>query len=131
MARRRRAAPTAITDRLEQFLAAQDRIVGDFERSLRNAKHFIELAGVSLEREPEHTETMLEQVMEIDLLGHVTEQFENFQGVAALLSAAEGPLETDTGALQTVHKRYESLVQEAEAQADRIATLLQTLRVTH
>jgi hypothetical protein len=128
---RRRPSSNAITDRLEAFLATQQRIVGDFERSLGNARHFIDLAGVSLEQEPASTGTLLEQVMEIDLLRHVTEQFENFRSVAALLSAAQGPLETDAGALQPVLKRYEALVQEAEIQAERIATLLTTLRVTH
>jgi hypothetical protein len=130
MARRRPPSP-AITDRLDGFLTAQQRIVADFDRSLRNARHFIDLAGVSLEREPDNTETLLEQVMEIDLLGHVTEQFENFQSVSALLVAAQSPLETESGALGTVQKRYEALLQEAVNQAEHISTLLTTLRVTH
>lgn len=131
MATRRRASSNAITDRLSAFLATQQRIVADFQRSLNNARHFIDLAGVSLEREPENTEIMLEQVLEIDLLRHVTEQFENFQSVAAMLSAAQGPLEADAGALREVQEGYEALIREAEGQAERISALLQTLQVTH
>ena len=131
MAKRRRTRSPEITDRLDAFILTQQRIVADFDRSLRNARHFIDLSGVSLEQEPDSTETLLEQVMEIDLLGHVTEQFENFQSVSALLAAAQGPPESETGALADVQKRYEALVQEAESQAERISTLLTTLRVTH
>ena len=131
MARKRPATDPAITDRLEAFIATQQRIVADFDRSLTNAKHFVDLAGVSLEKEPGNTEIMLEQVMEIDLLGHITEQFENFQNLATLLAASKGPLETDTDALNALQQRYEVLVQEAEAQSERISSLLSTLRVTH
>jgi hypothetical protein len=48
-----------------------------------------------------------------------------------MLAAAQGPLEADSGALNEMNKRYEALAQEAEDQAERISTLLTTLRVTH
>jgi hypothetical protein len=131
MARKRPAPSNAITDRLEAFIATQERILADFDRSLRNARHFIGLAGVAMEKEPHHTGIMLEQVMEIDLLRHVTEQFDNFQSVAAMLAAAPGPLEADPQALNALSARYEALVQEAEEQAERISIYLTTLRVKH
>jgi hypothetical protein len=131
MARKQPGPASAITDRLEAFLTMQQRILADFDRSLRNARRFIDLAEIAIEKEPANTQTMLEQVLEIDLLRHVTEQYENFRGVAALLAVAQGPLETDTGALNGMRKRYEALVQEAEHQAERISALLNTLRVTH
>ncbi len=131
MATRRRASSNAVTDRLGAFLSTQQRIVADFQRSLGNARHFIELAAMALEREPENTELLLAQVMEIDLLRHVSEQFETFQSVAAMLSAAQGPLEPDAGALREVRHAYEALIRDAEEQADRIANLLSTLRVKH
>ena len=123
---RRPGAATAFEERLESFLAMQQRIVADFERSLANARRFIELARVAISREPDETAAMLEQVREIDLLRHVGEQFENFQSIAAMLADAQGPPGSGPqgGMIANLRKRYEALLQEAEAQAERIATTI-------
>ena len=106
MARREtRAAGETFEERARAFLLVHRRIVADFERSLKNARHFIKLAGRSLEREPEATITMLEQVREIDLLRHVTHQFEEFQSIAAMLPPALAPGDASLPAERPVNRQ--------------------------
>ena len=128
MTQRHRAA-AELEERTESFLALQQRIVADFERSLANARQFIDLAGVSMSREPEETTMMLEQVREIDLLRHISEQFENFEGIATMLAQARGAAESGPrgAAFAELRKRYEVLQAEAEEQAERIATILTSI----
>ncbi len=128
----------ASEERAQEFLKTHRRIVSDFERSLKNARHFIKLAGRSLEQEPEGTVTMIEQIREIDLLRHVTQQFEEYQSVVALLppvisqaDLAGVPAGGLPGEIQSMQARYESLVHEAESQAEDMEQILSALTAPH
>ena len=81
------------SENLGAFVRTQRRIVDDFGRSLSNARHFLNLAHRSLEREPDETVTMLQQIREIDLLGHLSHQFDEYRGVAGLLLSPPVPSE--------------------------------------
>ncbi len=138
MARREPTSPLeTFEERAREFLRTHHRIVTDFERSLKNARHFIKLAGRSMEQEPEATITMVEQVREIDLLRHVSHQFEEFQSVAAMLPPALAPDEPtlpDDGprtAIKAMHARYEALVLEAESEAEEMERILSALQTPH
>lgn len=128
---------TAFEERAREFLRAHRRIVSDFERSLKNARHFLKLAERSLEREPEATIQMLEQIREIDLLGHVTHQFEEYQSVVAMLppAVAQGdpalPDEELPAEIKSMRARYEQLVQDAEGQAEDTEKILSSLQTPH
>jgi len=138
MARRGSKSPSeSFEERARVFLEAHRRIVSDFERSLKNARHFIKLASRSLEQEQEATIAMLEQVREIDLLRHVTHQSEEFQSVAAMLppALAQGgesrPEEGAQAEITAMRARYAALVQEAEGQAEEIERILSALQTLH
>lgn len=139
MARRESFSPIeASEERAREFLKTHHRIVSDFERSLKNARHFIKLAGRALEQEPEGTVTMIEQIREIDLLRHVTQQFEEYQAVVAMLPpviSQADPVEVPAGGLpgeiKSMHAHYESLVHEAESQAEEMEKILSALTAPH
>lgn len=118
-----------------EFLRIHRRIVSDFERSLKHARHFIKLAHRSLEREPQETVHMLEQILEIDLLRHVTGQFEEFESVVARLPpglARSDSAVPDEGAqFKSLRDRYEAILREAEAQAEEMQKLLSALTAPH
>jgi hypothetical protein len=121
-----------LAERLAEFVALQRRIVADFGRSLANARQFIEVAGIAADREPDSAEEVLDQIEGIDLPRHVAEQFENFNGVAALLDAAATPPDAAAQAvLADLRGRYEELGREATEQARRVQSLLSGLRVRH
>ena len=125
------AEPQEITEKMAQFIGTHRRILDDFARSLANADHFLQLAERSLEREPEETVALLEQIREIDLLGNLGLQGEEFRNIASLFlpqdaaGADESPLVAQIAELQT---RYEGLVEEAERQMAVIEKLLFTLQ---
>jgi hypothetical protein len=131
------AASEGFEERAREYLRVHGRIVSDFERSLKNARHFIKLAERSLEQEPEATVTLLEQIREIDLLRHVSHQLEDYESVLALLPAelVQGtPTQADEGQtleLKAMRARYEALLQEAEAQAEEMGKLLNALTQPH
>ena len=133
--RRPPSAVEAVELGAREFLRIHRRIVSDFERSLKNSRQFIKLAHRSLEREPQNTVHMLEQILEIDLLGHVTRQFEEFESVLARLPpdlAGSEPAAPDEGAqFQSLRLRYEDLLRDAESQAEEIQKLLSALTAPH
>lgn len=138
MARRKPASSVGtFEERAGEFVLAHRRILSDFERSLKNARHFIKLAGRSMEREPEATITMLEQVREIDLLRHVTHQHEEYLSVAAMLFPAlaqTGPASPAAGQqaeIESMRARYDALMLEAESQAEEMERLLSALQTPH
>lgn len=122
------------TEKMAAFVGTHRRIVADFQRSLANARHFIKLADRSMEREPEETVTMLEQIREIDLLGHLNAQYEEYRNIAGFLlptpdaPAPESPLVEPVSELQ---QQYEALLEEAEGQMEAIERLLTTLQTQH
>jgi hypothetical protein len=120
-------------EKMTAFLATHQRILGDFGRSLANARHFLKLADRSLQREPEETVSMLEQIREIDLLGHLTRQYEEYRNVTNLLLPPHGShpdprLQGDLAELQT---RYEGLLEEAAGQMEISGQLLTSLQTRH
>jgi len=125
-----------IDEKLDAFLGAHQRILAEFGRSLANSRHFLKLAGLSQNREPEETLAMLEQIREIDLLGHLTSQFEEYNSVAGAFlppNAAVDPVDNEEmlGQLAELHMKYEALLEEAEGQMETIEELLNTTRVYH
>ncbi|MDH4248755.1 MAG: hypothetical protein OEW39_13170 [Deltaproteobacteria bacterium] len=119
----------AFLEKFSAFLLAHQRVVADFTRSLGTAKTFLNLAPVSMEKEPDETVIMLEQILEIDLLGHLGRQFEEFHQVAGLLLTPQADLE-NPGLMEQLRKtraEYEELMAEAEQQMATIETLLTTL----
>ena len=121
------------SENLGAFVRTQRRIVDDFGRSLSNARHFLNLAHRSLEREPEETVTMLQQIREIDLLGHLSHQFDEYRGVAGLLLSPPVPsADPDlVGEVAELQQSYEALLEEAEKQTEAIDRLLFSLQVQH
>jgi hypothetical protein len=118
-------------EKMAAFVGAHRRIVADFGRSLANSRNFITLAGRSMEREPEQTVTMLEQIREIDLLGHLGSQYEEYRAIAGLYLPGEAPPEHDSPLLEQVvelQTQYEGLMEEAEGQMVAIEKLLFTLQ---
>ena len=85
MAKQRPPKLKNLTEKVETYLDFHGRVVAEFERSLGNARHFLELATLSLEREAETTVTMLEQIREIDISGHLAAQFEEFKEMTEML----------------------------------------------
>ncbi len=134
MARREpQTAAETFEQRAAAFLATHQRIISDFERSLKNARHFIKLGERSLEQEPEATIQMIEQVREIDLLGHISRQFEEYQSVAGLLPGMDGEVEAESvqDRIRALRLRYEQLVEEAESQAEEMEKLISALTTPH
>ncbi len=126
-------SPNLLTAKLESFLAFQRRVVGDFQRSLDNAAHFIALAGKSMEREPENTVHMVNQIQDIGLLSHLEDQFQEFQQMAAMLTAMPGGVGRDDleDGIDELKNQYEVLLAQAEEQAERLAEIVNTLERPH
>ena len=125
--------PVSFETKVKAFLKAHQKIVDEFENSLSNANQFLELATISVEKEPLETLSMLEQIREIDLLGHLTRQYEEYQNVAGFFTSAEPQVEIEDlkAQLGAVLSRYQSLMHQAEGQMERIEELLGTLRQHH
>lgn len=122
------------SEKMATFVGTHRRIVADFQRSLANARHFIQLANRSMEREPDETVAMLEQIREIDLLHHLNIQYEEYRNIASFFLPAEGPPEHDSplfSAVADLQHQYEALVEEAESQMEAIEKLLTTLQTHH
>lgn len=124
-----------LSEKMAAFVGTHRRIVEDFGRSLANARQFLRLADRSMEREPEETVTMLEQIREIDLLGHLSTQIEEYRSIAGFFLPGEGaapehdnPLLVQVAELQ---QQYEALLEEAEGQMEAIEKLLGTLQTRH
>ena len=119
----------SFADKLTTLLGDHRRFVAEFEGSLSNAGRFIALADRSMEHEPEDTASMLAQILEIDLLGHVHKLSEEFQSVRGFLASL--PFEDEAGRydeeLSSIEERYEVLEQEAAQQVERIEAVLRVL----
>ena len=119
----------SFADRLTTLLGDHRRFVAEFEGSLSNAGQFIALADRAMEHEPEDTASMLAQILEIDLLGHVQKLSEEFQSVRGFL--ASSPFEDEAGGyaeeMSSIEERYDALEQQAAQQVERIETLLRVL----
>ena len=116
-------------DKVGAYLDTHRRTVGEFERSLRNARHFLELAGLSREKEPDETVTLLEQIREIDLLSHLNNQFEAFLEISDLLpedASSQAVLEAH-GDVEDLREKYELLLEEAELQQETLRELMEEL----
>jgi ribosomal protein L16 Arg81 hydroxylase len=114
------------TAKLEALLENHRQFASEFARSLENARHFIALADRSMEQEPEDTISMLNQIREIDLLGHLQRLAEEFQGVRGFLSASPywSEARAFAGELEELAERYETLQKEAAEQLNSIEVLL-------
>ena len=117
-------------EKLSAFLDAHRRVIADFGRSLANSAQFLMLADKSMEREPEETESMLAQIKEIDLVGHLSHQLEEYQGVSVFLLPPNPPLDNPDllGEIAELHSKYEGLLEEAEGQMEQLDKLLFTLQ---
>lgn len=120
-------------EKITAFLHAHNRVLADFGRSLANSAHFLKLAGKSMEQEPEETGAMLEQIKEIDLVGHLSRQHEEYQGVSGFLLPPNPPLTNPDllGEISELHSKYEGLLEEAEGQMEQLDKLLFTLQNYH
>ena len=122
------------SEKMAAFVGAHRRILEDFGRSLANARNFIRLADRSIEREPEETVVMLEQIREIDLLGHLSTQFEEYRNIAGFFLPADAAPEHDSPLLAKVAEiqvQYETLLEEAAGQMETIEKLLFSLQNQH
>ena len=125
------ADPQEINEKMAAFVGTHRRIVEDFARSLANARHFLRLAEQAMEREPEETVTLLEQIREIDLLGHLGLQFEEYRNIASLFLPEDAAAADDDTLLAEVAElqvRYEALLEEAESQMEGIEHVLFSLQ---
>ena len=130
-----------LTEKMSAYLESHLKITADFERSLSNSRHYVELAELAKDKEPGETVTMLEQIQEIDLLGHLQSQMEAFEEVSSLLNTGgdsegegleSGVLEEGgpegIGQMQELRDRYDLMLEEAEEQQEAIAELMLYLR---
>lgn len=117
------------SDKLETLLDTHRRFVAEFEQSLRNARNFIALADRSMESEPEDTVSMLNQIREIDLLGHLQRLSEEFESVRGTLSASPywENAQSFNDELEDLSDRYENLQQDASEQLNSIEHLLNAM----
>ncbi len=115
--------------KIAAYLETHRKTVGEFERSLRNSRHFIDIAGLAREKEPENTASMLEQIEEIDLLGHLNSQFDAFRDISNLLPENAENQQTLEAQEKVEHLRekYESLLEEAEIQQESIREMMKAL----
>ena len=69
---------------------------------------------------------MLEQIKEIDLLGHVHTQFEAFQEFSGLLPepSTDEDAQEEFGGIERLRERYELLLEEAELQQEIMEDLV-------
>ena len=120
----------AINEKVAAYLETHRKIAGDFERSLRNARHYVELAEVAKDKEPAETVTMLEQIREIDLRGHLQTQFNAFKEISSLLGPEEPDGEQPEGPdkIQEMRDRYDLMLEEAEEQEQAITELMLYLK---
>lgn len=120
-------------EKVEAFIQTHQQIVADFEGSLANARHFLELAGRSMEQEPEETVSMLEQIKEIDLLGKLATQYEEFQAMSGFLRPPNTPVDDARigGTLNAMENSYQKLIEESEKQMDEIDRIVSSLQNAH
>ncbi len=122
-----------LREKMTAFVQAHQRILDEFGRSLVSANHFLQLADLSMKKEPLETVSMLEQIREIDLLGNLNSQVEEYRGIAGLLLPPNSPagdpaLQGDVAELEI---KYEGLLEEAEKQMEQLGILLSTLQTRH
>lgn len=122
--------PTLL-EKAQTFLEFHRKVVADFERSLANARHFINLAGQAVEQEPEDTVAMIEQIQEIDLLGHLSKQYEEFQQMAASLNTLKVDEHRVLASVTVVREQYEEILAEAEEQAGIMEVMLASMQNPH
>ena len=117
-------------EKLDAFLTTHRQILADFQRSLVNARHFMQLAEKAAEHEPENAVVLLEQIKEIDLLGHLERQSEEFQSVASLMQSGAGEkLDGQVrGLLGELDGQYQALVEEAADQMEGLDRMLFSLQ---
>jgi hypothetical protein len=128
-----RRRPDVLTEKVDSFLVFHHRVIGDFRRSLANAGHFIGLAGKAMEREPDNTIHLINQIREIGLLSHLEDQFHEFEQMAAMLSHMPGGIDNDElrEGIDTIKNDYEVLLGQAEEQAEKLAEMLNLLEHPH
>ena len=119
----------AFHDKISAYLESHQKIVGEFHTSINNAQNFLELAKLSIEQEPENTIEMLEQIKEIDLLGHLTRQFEAFQEVTSAIpvNSQDPGVKLQLEKFEDLENQYEGLLEQAEAQMELLELLLAQL----
>jgi hypothetical protein len=117
--------------KLKSLVSSHRRFITDFENSLKNSGRFLALADRALEQEPESTVDLLQQIREIDLLGHLQRLSEEFDGLRGALATSPfwGESAAHQAELERLSERYEALQAEAVNQLSRIETLLQALEV--
>ncbi|MEE8435649.1 MAG: hypothetical protein V3S64_12750 [bacterium] len=120
-------------DKMTAFVRAHQRIIEEFGRSLVSANHFLQLADRSMEKEPLETVSMLEQIKEIDLLGNLNSQVDEYRGIAGFLLPPNTPVDDLAlrGEVAELETKYEGLLEEAEKQMEQLETLLSTLQTRH
>lgn len=120
-------------EKMNAFVRAHQRIIEEFGRSLVNATHFLKLADRALEKEPLETVSMLEQIREIDLLGNLNSQVEEYRGIAAFLLPPNAPVDDLAlqGEVAELETKYEGLLEEAEKQMEQLENLLSNLQTQH
>lgn len=125
-----------LTEKVSAYLENHRKITIDFERSLRNSRHYVELAKLARDKEPVEAETLLEQLREIDLLGHLQTQLEAFEDISGFFQTGEDSAEEESGGenteqtdrLQEIRERYDVMLEEAEDQQEAISELMLYLR---
>ena len=119
----------SLSRKLESLLADHRRFVSEFESSLTNAGNFIQIADVAMEREPEATVEMLNQIRDIDLLGHVRNLIAEFDAVQGFVFASPLAHEEERfrPEIAGLAADYEDLEQRAKDQLNTISTILDTL----
>ena len=120
-------------EKMTAFIRAHQKTIEEFGRSLANANHFLRLADRSMEKEPLETVTMLEQIKEIDLLGNLNTQVEEYRGIAGFLLPPNTPVDDLAlqGEVAELETKYEGLLEEAEKQMEQLENLLSSLQTRH
>ncbi|MDH5751604.1 MAG: hypothetical protein OEZ59_04235 [Deltaproteobacteria bacterium] len=118
--------PEKILEKAADFHREHKRIVEDFQRSLNNSRYFLELARISNEMEPEETVSMLEQIKNIDLLGHLEQQRNEFLNVSGFFTSSDSQVQDEelVAGMTALEELYRELIVEAERQVDDLNELI-------
>ena len=128
------AKELALFKKAEKFISLHLRVVEDFERSLANANHCLNLARLGVESEPVEALAMIEQIEGFELFSHLQQQFDSYESVSNLLEREfqmprfKKQAQSMQEELPKLRERYLEQLREAETQKQISQLLIEKLR---
>lgn len=117
-------AQEKFSEHMQKFARVHQEIVEQFVRSVEKAEHWVKLACLSREKEPQATLDMLRQIMEIDLLGNLSGQKEEFEKIYTVLPEKARFVYKN---VENLALNYKELIQRTESLHQEMYQLVQEL----